>query len=512
LGEWLARIRAYALLTGIAWVALYGTSLLMPGVIHHLFASNWIKWPAILAWVATTAASALGGRSSKTGGAEAEVQSDKGMKLLVLVGPYVFVYGLMVLLACLIENILFKGTAPSASYWSWSLLLPLSIAVLLGFTLDINEFSMHSLYRNRLTRCYLGASNITRSPSMVTGFDDRDTQGLQIADLTPEGGYPGPLPIFCCSMNITLGEDLAFQERKAASFAFTPLYSGYTVGWTEGSRGVQFNGFVPTRDFAYQDGPNLATAMSASGAAVSPNWGYHTNPATAFLMTIFDVRLGWWLPNPRRLPMVGTALGGKISRPPRSTPRFAPLCLMKELLGSISDASEYVYLTDGGHFDNMGLYELVRRRCYRIVICDAEEDASYAYEGIGMAIRKCRIDFGAEIDIDLSTLTPNSESKLSPAHIARGKIRYPETPPGEEGEVLYIKTSLTGKAETMGISKTSARGEEKLPDVPGDIQNYKLQHPHFPHDTTVDQWFTESQFESYRRLGQAIVENLDRLI
>jgi hypothetical protein len=371
---------------------------------------------------------------------------------------------------------------------------------------------MHTFYRNRLTRCYLGASNLIRSPSPVTGFDQRDTADLQIAQLAFDKEYPGPIPIFCCAMNITLGEDLAWQQRKAASFAFTPYYSGYTVGWTEARKGLRFNGFVPT-EFLYEGdpsgtkdvgGPNLATAMAASGAAVSPNWGYHTNSATAFLMTMFDVRLGLWIPNPRHSPLAGQKLGVKPDTSPKpASPIFAPARLTSELLGSVNDTSRYVYLTDGGHFDNMGLYELVRRRCYKIVICDAEEDGDYTYEGIGDAIRKCRIDFGAEIDLDLSPTRPNAKSGLSTAHLIRGTIRYPETPSGQKGVVWYIKASLTGQPPA-----TDEEGSAELPDAPGDLQNYKLQHPHFPHDSTADQWFTESQFESYRRLGQSIVDGL----
>jgi hypothetical protein len=176
----------------------------------------------------------------------------------------------------------------------------------------------------------------------------------------------------------------------------------------------------------------------------------------------------------------------------------------------VDDTSKYVYLTDGGHFDNMGLYELVRRRCYQIVICDAEEDGDYSYEGIGGAIRKCCIDFGVEIDLDLSGLSPNTKSKLSPAHIVRGTIRYPETLPGDDGEVIYIKASLTKRAAPAG-GTPPVDGTVDLPDVPGDVQNYKLQHDAFPHDPTAEQWFTESQFESYRRLGQRVVEGIDRL-
>jgi hypothetical protein len=198
---------------------------------------------------------------------------------------------------------------------------------------------------------------------------------------------------------------------------------------------------------------------------------------------------------------------------PAASPRFAIVPLTKELLGSVGDASNYVYVTDGGHFDNSGLYELVRRRCYRIVICDAEEDGDYVFEGIGMAIRKCRIDFGVEIDLNLTDLVPNSESALSPGHVITGSIRYPETPGDDErGTITYIKSSLTGKVEPPAPfwrrQKPAAKGTVELPDVPGDVQNYKLQHADFPHDSTAEQWFTESQFESYRRLGQKIVEGM----
>ncbi len=516
LSEWLGRIRAYSLIMGIVWIFLCGSSLLMPAFFLH-FSGHWIKWPAVLTWAATTAGSVLGSKSSKTSGKGNGSSSGAVLESVVLVGPYVYIAGLVFILSLVLE----KLHGPLADnvfdhsdllFWISAIAIFLFVAGWLGRRLDINEFSMHTFYRNRLTRCYLGASNLTRSPSPVTGFDQRDTADLQIAQLAFDREYPGPIPIFCCAMNITLGEDLAWQQRKAASFAFTPYYSGYTVGWTEAHKNLRFNGFVPT-EFLYEGdpsgtkdvgGPNLATAMAASGAAVSPNWGYHTNSATAFLMTMFDVRLGLWIPNPRHSPLAGQKLGVKPDTPPTpASPAFAPARLTSELLGSVNDTSTYVYLTDGGHFDNMGLYELVRRRCYKIVICDAEEDGDYSYEGIGDAIRKCRIDFGAEIELDLSPTRPNAKSGLSRAHIIRGTIRYPETPCDEKGAVWYIKASLTGKPPGAG-----EEGSAELPDVPGDVQNYKLQHPHFPHDSTAEQWFTESQFESYRRLGQSIVDGL----
>jgi hypothetical protein len=522
LGEWLGRIRGYSLMMGIGWIFLCGSSLLMPGLLVRLYSVAWIKWPAVAAWAATTAGGVLGGKSSKTSGDAGASTSGGGkiLELVVLIGPYVYIAGLVFFLSLILEECHAVFSRNDVQFWVAAIGVFFLLAALLGYRLDINEFSMHSFYRDRLTRCYLGASNLTRSPSPVTGFDQRDTANLQVAHLDYKHGYPGPIPIFCCAMNITLGEDLAWQERKAASFAFTPFYSGYTVGWTGERKDLRFNGFVPTESLCQADpnqsrtagGPNLATVMAASGAAVSPNWGYHTNPATAFLMTMFDVRLGLWVPNPRRSELAGQRLGESPGNSMPGSPRFAPWWLTSELLGSVSDTSKYVYLTDGGHFDNMGLYELVRRRCYSIVICDAEEDGAYVFEGIGDAIRKCRIDLGAEIDLDFSQLTPNTKSRLSPAHVITGKIRYPETPPGEEGEVIYIKASLTGKEQGKQVSPPPARGNAELPDVPGDVQNYKLQHLDFPHDPTADQWFTESQFESYRRLGECVAERLDKLL
>jgi hypothetical protein len=518
LSEWLARIRGYFLLAGLCWVFLCGSSLLMPGFLLRLLPTNYVKWPAIITWIATSAGGVLGGKKIKKNGDQGTAAGSRGkvLQLVVLVGAYVYIGGLAILLSWVLEWGSLRIRLqffPLGEVGLWIALIGFFVefAVLLGWRLDINEFSMHSFYRNRLTRCYLGASNKKRNPSPTTGFDERDSNDLAICELTPAGGYPGPMPIFCCAMNIATGKDLAWHERRSASFAFTPLYSGYAVDWTEWRKNLSFNGFVPSR-MLYPGGPNLATAMAASGATVSPRWAYYTDPAAAFLMTTFDIRLrlGLWVPNPRRSKVAGHRVDVATADVPPASPGFAPFRLLSELLGSVDDTSKYVYLTDGGHFDNMGLYELVRRRCYRIVICDAEADSDYTFAGIGAAIRKCRIDFGAAIDLDLSALSPNTNSKLSPAHIVRGTVRYPETLPGEDGEVIYIKASLTGKAAPIG-SPPPIEGGVELPDVPGDVQSYKLQQEDFPQDSTAEQWFTEAQFESYRRLGQRVVARIDRL-
>ena len=218
---------------------------------------------------------------------------------------------------------------------------------------------------------------------------------------------------------------------------------------------------MPTSDYAVPGGLNIAAAMAISGAALSPNWGFHSKPATAFLLTMFNARLGRWLPNPRK----------PSATRPKSIWRGFPglLQLIRELFGNSDDASEYVYLSDGGHFDNMGLYELVRRHCHRIVICDAEEDSGYVFSGIGMAIRKCRIDFGVEIELNLSDLRLMAKTKFSAAHIARGlsPIRIHRQTRRDPLCQVFAHFFPRRPAQT-GKSRESG----DLPDAPGDVQNY----------------------------------------
>jgi hypothetical protein len=220
-------------------------------------------------------------------------------------------------------------------------------------------------------------------------------------------------------------------------------------------------------------GVQLGAATTISGAAASPNMGYHSSPQTAFLLTLFNVRLGWWTGNPRNANTYD-----------RSGPRFALHWLLRELLGSTDARSAYMSLSDGGHFENLGLYELVRRRSKYIVAIDAEEDAGYCFGGLGSAVRKCRADFGVEIVIDPQPIRPKDGH--SPVHCVMGRIHYPEAG-SEAGWLLYLKSSLTG-------------------DEPADVQEYRCSAAEFPQQSTANQFFSESQFESYRRLGLHVAE------
>ena len=327
-------------------------------------------------------------------------------------------------------------------------------------------------YRNRLTRCYLGAVNPKRDADAFTNFDDDDSPRLQ--DLVQR-----PYHLVNTALNLTRIRNLAWQERKAAACVLSPLYCGFYLpvrGAASGGPQPQPQGFYErTEDYLAGKGSlRLGAALSISGAAASPNSGYHTSQAVAFLLTVFNVRLGWWLQNPAR--------PDKWSKP---GPKFAGALLLKELLAFTDEQSSYVYLSDGGHFDNLGLYELVRRGCRYIIASDAGMDPKFQFEDLGNAIRKCQIDLGVRIEIGVEGIRPDAAGK-SLFHCAVGLIHYESSPMGgETGYLLYIKPSLNG-------------------NEPTDVAQYQAAHPEFPHQPTSDQWFDESQFESYRRLGRHI--------
>jgi hypothetical protein len=415
------------------------------------------------------------------------------------------------LLATLISNWITDApgralAAPSDFDFHWgvalSCLLFLVAAVILSWRVDVNEFSTHYLYRNRLVRCYLGASVPGRNAQPFTGFSDADNfplTALQIpmepkeadetkdAHSTPpitaeekkrqERKDARPLPIINTSLNVVRGKELALQTRKGRSFAFTPLYGGFARQLPGEKNWEPF--FGPSKEsgcqrLGYENGITLGTAVAISGAAASPNMGSYSEPSLAFLMTLFDVRLGWWMGNPLR----------KEWR--RGSPRVGFAWLLSELLGAATDESRYVYLSDGGHFENLAIYELVRRRCKVIVACDASCDPNFDLADLHNAMERCRTDFGVEITLgDVAALKPTGpQGELrSKVHFVRGLIHYPDQEHGD-GTIIYIKPTLV-------------EGD------PQDVLAYGKKNQHFPHDTTANQWFDEAHFENYRALGEA---------
>ena len=241
-------------------------------------------------------------------------------------------------------------------------------------------------------------------------------------------------------------------------------------------------------------GCRSARPWRSRGAAASPSIGYHTSPIVSLLLTLFNARLGWWLGNPGAPGEQTYGTDG---------PRIAILPLVFEMFGQTTDTRRYVYLSDGGHFENLGLYEMIRRRCRCIVMSDAGCDPSYGFEDLGNAVRKIAIDLGVDIQFDtLKELKPRSTdgSVIEGVYYAIGEIDYASAPEWksddapkdeivENGYILYVKPGYHG-TESAGIV------------------GYAKTHEAFPHETAADHSFSESQFESYRTLGFEIMDSI----
>lgn len=540
LQEWWSRLGGWVLIFVLIWVLWFGLAIYGPWIQDWVLSNDWSKYGFTSTWLAATIAGVLAGKSPSTGTPGSKARGE----IIARIAPYAFVMGLLLVMSWLTnvaldfvvsQHYLCKARVDWAYnnlstlerylyYMIWTedemgvnptlrLLLPCALlSLLFAWRVDINQFSMHLLYRKRLTRCYLGASNAKRNPQPFTGFDDGDDVSLNVLTPTrwaPDGTcYSGPYLISNTALNLVSGEELAYQERKAASFILTPRFCGYELPATGQAR--RSGGYRATDLYAANSGGiSLGTAMAISGAAVSPNMGYHSSPPLAFLMTVFNIRLGWWLGNPcdRRNAQASASsmwraraeewgglwncLFAQALAPAwkRAGPRFGLFCLLAELFGLSGDKSRHIYLSDGGHFDNLGLYELVRRRCRYIISCDAGQDPELNCDDLGSAIRKCYADFGIEIEIDVSPIRNRQEGSRSQWHCAVGTIHYGRVDKGAApGTLIYLKSSLTG-------------------DEPTDILSYDARDSRFPHQSTADQWFDEPQFESYRKLGRHIARN-----
>jgi hypothetical protein len=508
--EWWSRFIAWCMIYSLAWLALFTVSVYVPLLYASSMAATreWAISGLSATWAIATAVGVLAARSPRTSGKPQQTQNGNGQSAFAsavsAAAPYVFIVGLLTAVSVSLEQLLrglLVGGVPDwnsvhGAYWGdletiqqslgsglmWTALGCLALSYFISTRVDLNEFSMHNFYRNRLVRCYLGASRLSRLPDNFIQFDESDE--ILLKDLTvsnPSRPYMGPYPILNTALNLVAGGELAWQERRAASFVFTPRYCGYDVRQTMATRLPDRNAgpeaYRPTEHYAYPDaGPSLGIAMSISGAAASPNSGATTSAASSFLMTVFNARLGWWLGNPRKERWWQSSSPGA----------FGLFYLFNELTGGANDESWYVNLSDGGHFENLGVYELVRRHCRYIVVCDAGQDGAFALEDLGNAIRKCRVDFGVEIEMRLDQIRDVDANRNSRSHCAVGTIRYPNAPAAvREGKLVYLKSSITG-------------------DEDFDVLEYHRRVPAFPHETTADQWFNESQFESYRSLGRHI--------
>jgi hypothetical protein len=266
-------------------------------------------------------------------------------------------------------------------------------------------------------------------------------------------------------VNLPSSTSPVLRDRKGDFFLFSKR-------WT-GSAAV---GYFPTNQWWTNGRPlDLATVMAVSGAAATPRMGMASLPSLSALMTLLNIRLGFWLANPKKM-------------------TFGPagfLCLLREMTGlGMSATSRWLNLSDGGHIENMGVYELLRRRCKFIVCVDGEADPQSTFQGQLTLVRHAQIDLGIRIEPRLDDMRRDPKSPFSRSHAQLFRILYPETKDGRAegiGLMLYLKLSLTGNEAEL-------------------LKRYRTLHPDFPHQSTLDQFYDEEQFEAYRQLGVHVAE------
>jgi hypothetical protein len=423
----------------------------------------------------------------------------------------------------------------------WVALLVVCLAI--GRTFAFLNLSSHqALYGARLTRAYLGASNRNR----WSGDGQKLTEVIPGDDIAMEEYRPqdagGPLHLVNVTLNETMDGKSQIEQRDRKGLVLAVGPSGISAGvshhatWKKdagsastprpGYRGIEpiWSNKRPGAFHIFSAGSasgapevagdsnraveslGLGSWLSISGAAFTTGLGARTSMGLSMLLGFANIRLGYWwdsdlLPEARTgrvTPSIPRRIGEKVSRLfPVQTD------LMDEFLARFhGPARQRWYLSDGGHFENTGCYELLRRRVRFILACDNGADAGYSFEDLGGLVRKARIDLGAEIRFstkeDLAQLHPEARKyvgtledlcpRRARAHATIAWVHYDgDSTPGTT--ILFVKPTLMG-------------------DEPHDLSEYASSHPAFPQEPTVDQFFDEAQWESYRKLGEVIGNRL----
>jgi hypothetical protein len=338
-------------------------------------------------------------------------------------------------------------------------ILGLVVSWLMGRWININKFSLQAMYQASLVEAYIGASNVNNNGFTHSEQDD----DLAMSELNPA---LKPFPVINATVNIeTTGSRQDRVHRQTGCFTFSPLQCGSSD-----------LGYRPTRGYGGKVGISLGTAMAVSGVLPDRNKFRYSSPLAASLMTLFSARLGMWLGNPKN-PVTWLDEG----------PRSAADTLVRESVRLLDESSPYIYLSDGGHFENLGLYGMIQRRCRYIVALDGSNDPNCRYEDLANAVRRIRIDMNIIVEFETASLELVRKQKK---RCAIAKIHYKELDPSlEDGYVLYIKPVVIG-------------------NEPTDVTSYKLSNEDFPYEKQADAWFSESQIESYRLLGLCSIREI----
>ncbi|MBF9150568.1 patatin-like phospholipase family protein [Novosphingobium sp. 1Y9A] len=405
------------------------------------------------------------------------------------------------------------GTAVHSLAFSFAAILALTLVTgaSVGF---INLSSLHGLYASRLTRAYLGASNLRR----ITRSGAR--RGAGITESDPDDQIPasvyfrqptaGPLHLVNVTLNETHSRDgsqLLDRDRKGVPLVFAP--EGVWIDPARQESGLKDTPISwETMAKAGVEALSLGQLCAISGAAASSAMGSRTTLGGALAFTLANIRLGyWWEVNNL---IRGEVTGAKrwfhrLTRPVRTY-----FYLLNEMRGSYSREYGRLNISDGGHFENSGAYELLRRDVKLVVVCDNGADPDYAFEDLELLIRKARIDLGIRIAV-----TPSQELQgLVGAQGAglffngspgdwRTRSTPGSTPQGAFALMLDVRND-DGKV-TNRIVWLKPRRFDGLPQ---DVLGYAAHNPAFPQESTGDQFFDEAQWESYRALGECMMRRL----
>ncbi len=383
------------------------------------------------------------------------------------------------------------------------------LAVVCGVRLltDANRTSLHQFYRERLATAYLVERVDDRTAQAMPG--NRPLPVSEFAD-RPTDGPGGPELVMAAVANVA-DEEFVPTGRGCVPFIIDASSTGVI-----GDRSLPTGGRTRTRDYeAFADfgrrDLTIPAAMAISGAAVSPLAGRassRTRPVRV-LLTVLNARLGVWLPNPYGQPprVVRRALGlrrrydaGGPGRPRRSrvvawesaarvvsvAGKPGPYRLLREAFGRPSLSDRKLYVTDGGHYDNLGLLEALRRRPRQVIVIDASNDAANSFGALAEAIATARMDLGVEITIDVSPLQASGERRADQAWVT-GRATYDDS--DDVAEIVFLKAQL-------------------VPRLSWDVEHYARENPDFPRRATSRQLFDEWDFEAYRELGQDLCERM----
>ncbi|WP_427307571.1 hypothetical protein [Cupriavidus sp. H39] len=436
------------------------------------------------------------------------------------------------------------GTAYTGPALATLTIVALVLALVAGrFTGFLNLSTLQPFYAARLTRAYLGASNGERfaAPDADPAADRRRRARFSVAEPVPgdqlslnayyDPHVLAPLHLINVTLNLTIdpAEQLVQRDRKGkplclAPGAGLPRPGAATALAPDAYARFTVDGWQCCPDASWPSSGKLAQALTVgdwiaiSGAAVSTGLGRATTLGTSLLLGLANLRLGtWWPSYPARYARQGGRAGARGRHPERATHPWlaAGIFRTQYYLGCELSARfhgtrrGWQYLSDGGHFDNTGVYELLRpgRDVALIVLCDGGGDPDYRFGDLANLIRLARIDHGLEIEVDTEAATTHPvlsrvfgvPDDFLPGGAGSGTA-------ADKCAVLLdvYRTDPACAAPRARVCRIVLLKPRLVSWAPADVRHYGATHPAFPQEGTGDQFFDEAQWESYRALGHAI--------